>query len=351
MEDHQLVQQDTAFDTLDSMPFRLEQQNGGARGSFQPVTAAWPQRVGARLVRALRRQMLAAAGGVALGLCIGATFPFLGPISWAQALTGGLALGVTFGAIAAAGREFGRNAIGLSSFSHGKYAIAGAAPELSRERLRQAPPDRRNPLGCLLLQPASPFATAFRQFEHDLGGTRLVAFAGPSRENGATTAALCTAISAAQRGRRVIAVDCDIHRRALTLAVGAEPERDVLFAAENPLRWREALTQEPETGLDVLPAAPTTTLWRSLFEAEGFPALLEQLRLHYDLIVLDCPPALSADGAMIAKRADKCFLVATWDETPMGALNDSLRALGRMEPASASVLLNRVPTRYQLARA
>ena len=116
-------------------------------------------------------------------------------------------------------------------------------------------------------------------------------------------------------------------------------------------RWRDALCQEDESGLHIIPAAATLNPWSSLFAAPGFKELLDALKTHYDLVVLDCPPALTiADGAMIARLADKCVLVAAWDETPLSAVRNTMRALRRRSPEATGLYINRVPPKYRFGR-
>jgi Mrp family chromosome partitioning ATPase len=332
--------------------FRTQSQSAQPTGGrYRPASAPWMTRALKKFARAARRQAPVLFSLIIVGLLWGAGYHLLADARPVTAYGGGVAFGLIAGMLLGMGREFGRNAIGISSFgAKSRYAILGAAPELGAEVLRDLAPDQRTPLGCLLHQPAATFASAFRDLDAALTGKQLVAFIGAAPEEGATTTALAVAISAAQQGRRVIAVDCDMRRRSLTRAIDANPPHGLLDAADAPARWREFLVQEQETGLDVLPAALSKNPWRNLLDAGGLAALIANLREHYDLIVLDCPPALNADGAVVARSADQCVIVTTWDETPVGALNDTLRAIGRAGPQTAAVFVNRVPSRYALAR-
>lgn len=345
------MQPDAAIQARPSFTFRTETPTARPNNHYRPVSAPWFTRAIKRLARAVRRQAPVFLALTIAGLLWGAGYHLLAQVSPIAAYGSGLSFGIAAGALLGVGRELGRNAIGLSSFGRkSRYPILGAAPELTPDLLRELSPDQRTPLGCLLHQPAATFATAFRDLDATLADKQLVAFIGGAPEEGATTTALAVAVSAAQHERRVIAVDCDMRRRSLTRAIGADPVRGLLDAAEAPERWREFLIQEAESGLDVLPAARLRNPWRNLFDAAGLERLVDELREHYDLIVLDCPPALSADGSMIARMADQCVIVATWDETPVGSLNDTLRALGRAGPQTTAVFLNRVPSRYALTR-
>jgi Mrp family chromosome partitioning ATPase len=247
-------------------------------------------------------------------------------------------------------RELGRNTItSVSSLGkHRGYSVLGAAPELSTRALRQLPPDQRSPLGCLAYQPASTFATAFRDLQGNLqGGT--VAFIGALAGEGATTSALCAAASATQQGRSVILVDCDLRRRSLTRGFGMNPDVGVLEACERPEFWRQYVEQEAETGLHFMPAASPTTPWRTLIGQPGFKVLLQQLESAYDLVILDCPPALgSAEGPMIARLTQRNVIVAGWDHTPLSVVRNTMRTLKNR--ANTGVYVNRVPPGYRFGR-
>jgi Mrp family chromosome partitioning ATPase len=217
--------------------------------------------------------------------------------------------------------------------------------------LRDLPPDWRSPLGCLAFQPASPFASAFRDLQGAICDDHVVAFIAPIPNDGASTIALGAAVSAMQQGRRVVVVDCDLRRRSLTRMFGRNPAHGVLEAAERPHNWRAAIDHEHETGLAFVPAAEMENPWRGLIGAPGLVKLIEELRSAFDLVILDCPPALaSAEGRALASLADKCVVVAGWDDTTVAAIRSSIGALTMRAKASTALFINRVPASYRFGR-
>lgn len=264
-------------------------------------------------------------------------------------------IAIGFGASCAVvlARELGRNTItSLAKLGrHRGYAVLGAAPELSPAALRQLPPDARTPLGVMTQQPASAFAAAFRDLQGAVSSDGVVAIIAPSIDEGASTVAMCAAVSARQQGRRVIVLDCDLRRRSLTRAMGRDPAVGVLEAARAPESWRDFVEEEEESGLAFIPAAPLATPWGSLVGAPGFDALIQRLRSDYDLILLDCPPALgNAEGGLLARLAHRCVIVATWDGTPFSALRATMRVLRRRSRATTALFINRVPPGYRFGR-
>jgi Mrp family chromosome partitioning ATPase len=179
----------------------------------------------------------------------------------------------------------------------------------------------------------------------------MIAVIGSIPNEGASTSALGIAVSATQQGRSVLLVDCDLRRRSLTRSLLGDVEAGVLEAADRPNNWRGLIRQEAETGLHFLPAAKLKSPWSTLMGMAGLPILLDEMRKTYELVVLDCAPALgSADGATLARLADGCIVVAAWDDTPMGALKQSMRALRAREQSATGVYVNRVPPGYRFGR-
>jgi Mrp family chromosome partitioning ATPase len=304
-----------------------------------------------RIVRGVRRQLSAFVISTVLISGVALLYQYADQVRALSALPVSIAIGLAASLLITALLEFGRNTI-TSVQSLGKkrgYVVLGAAPELSPQALRALPPDWRSPLGCLAFQPASAFATAFRDLQGAISKDRLVAFIGSIPNDGSTTSALGTAVSATQQGRNVLLVDCDLRRRSLTRSLVGEVSAGVLEAADRPRDWPHLIIQEPETGLHILPAAPLKNPWASLVGAGGFATLINQLRDAYDLVILDCPPALgSADGAVLGRGADKCVLVVGWDDTSISTLREAVRALRRS--GSPTIYVNRVPRGYRFGR-
>ena len=325
--------------------FALAPPQAGQRSRPKERKSLWWGRFRRALARQTYPFLIVAISGVALG----AFYAYVTREPWENSLLLFGAAGVGASFVLSMLREMSRNTIGaLSSVPRRSgFAVIGAAPELTPDVLKSLAPDQRSPLGCLTYAPASPFAAAFRDLQDVIAANQVVAFIGAARNDGATTAALCAALSAAQQGRKVLLVDCDLRRRSLTRLLGRDPETGVLQAAENPETWADLLDHEEETGLPFIAAAKMRNPWRDLHSTKGFRDLLATLREHFDLIILDCPPAVSADGPMIARSADRSIVVAAWDETPMSALRHTMRALRARKKDATGLYVNRVPSHYR----
>lgn len=264
------------------------------------------------------------------------------------------AFGVGVGFAAALSRELSRDTIGaVSSLRRlSGFDIIGATPELARHELRALSPDLRGPRGATIYFPASPYAASIRDLTAGIGGAQIVAFCGAIPNQGATSTALCFALAAAQEGRKVVILDCDVRRRSLTRELmPEEPAVGMMEVSAKPDILPGVVEFESETGLPFIPATQLRNHWRTMLNQDGLRTALSHLRTQYDLIVLDCPPSLtSADSGLIARHADKRIVVAAWDETPVGALRATVRAFRHQPPIPTAICLNRVPRNYRLER-
>ncbi|MBN8605878.1 MAG: CpsD/CapB family tyrosine-protein kinase [Caulobacterales bacterium] len=310
-----------------------------------------PSLAGPRLARAAARQWGVVVGLTLLGAAAGFLQAYLMPASWAPYY--GAGAGLLIGLLLAGAREAWREAVGFADFRKRlPYPVLGAAPELPPRLLRALPPDRRSPLGLLAFNPAASFSTAFRDLQGALPNGSVVAFVGSLPGDGATTAALCAAVSAVQQGRQVLVIDCDLRHRALTRALGFDPDEGVLEACNNIHHWQDYIDEEEETGLHFLPAARRSNAWRNLASAQDLPMLIARARETYDLVVLDCAPAINnADTPVVARLSDKTVMVTAWDRTPLGAVRSALRAIrARVRGGGTGIYVNRVPPDARFGR-
>jgi Mrp family chromosome partitioning ATPase len=139
-------------------------------------------------------------------------------------------------------------------------------------------------------------------------GTPTLFFTGSAAGAGTTTVCLNVAVTAARQGRRVVVVDANPRRPAVAarLALCDRPGMGEVLAGTATLD--EALQETEQPGLTALTGGGTAG--NAPRAAETYRSLLRQLRLRFDLVLVDGPhwdgrPEVTAPGA----ACDAAFLV------------------------------------------
>lgn len=109
--------------------------------------------------------------------------------------------------------------------------------------------------------------------------------------------------------------------------------------------WRECLIKTSLENFDYLPSGPQPPNPSELLLNGEFSTLLEDLKEHYDYIVLDTPPiGLVTDGIMALKRADLSIYVLRATYSKKDYINNLHRTITINKLNNMSVVLNALPT-------
>jgi capsular exopolysaccharide synthesis family protein len=181
--------------------------------------------------------------------------------------------------------------------------------------------------------PRSPGSERFRLIRMALrnaaGGKlpKVLLITSPLPKDGKTTVALNLAASLSEAGKyRILLLEADLHRPAVLATLGLDWNRglsEVLQAGEAPAAVIRRI--EP---LDfyLMPAGHSSHNPSELFQAEGFSRLLQDLKAHFDSILLDCPPAFPlADVVALKAHADGVLLVARAGATPRETVRETIQ--------------------------
>ncbi len=166
---------------------------------------------------------------------------------------------------------------------------------------------------------------------------RVVAVTSAGRGEGRTTTAANLALTAAQEGRTAVLVEADLRRPSIAALLGLAPRAGLADVLEGTAELGQAVVRVG--GLSVLCAGAARDPGAALRSPRA-PAVMEQLRAAYELVVLDAPPALAlADGDRVASAADAALLVVRARATPREVVRLAIEALGER---CAGVVLNGV---------
>ncbi len=178
--------------------------------------------------------------------------------------------------------------------------------------------------------PAGLMAESFRQLrtalltQMDRRGYKTLGVASPQPECGTSSVASNLAMSLAYIGRKVLLLDANLRRPNQHYIFGLAQQPGLVEVLRGTASAEAVIFHKVEPNVDILPAGDVRDVPPEMLEGAAFRGLISQLERTYDLIIIDCPPALLAsDCQMLAKHVDAFLLV-------LRAMEDKRSMVGRM---------------------
>ena len=146
--------------------------------------------------------------------------------------------------------------------------------------------------------------------------------------------------------KKVILVDLDMRKARVHLPFKAtDTSRGVSTVLIRKNTWKETVLSTPVPGLDYLPSGPHPPNPSELLLHGAFTDLLEDLKKHYDVIIIDTPPVgLVTDGIMAMKNADVSLYVFRANYSRKEFLHNLQRIISINKFSNITTLLNAVTT-------
>lgn len=152
-------------------------------------------------------------------------------------------------------------------------------------------------------------------------GQQVILFSSTQPGEGKSFVAGNTAASLAFLGKKVLIVGMDIRKPGLNkvfrLSNRAVGITNYLSDPEHTTLLDTIQHSDISPNLDILPGGPVPPNPTELVAREHLDHAIEELKKHYDYIILDTAPiAMIADTAIISRVADMCVYVCRADVTP-----------------------------------
>lgn len=157
----------------------------------------------------------------------------------------------------------------------------------------------------------------------------------------------------ARHGRRTLLIDCDLRRPTIHRHFGIENNSGLLTWFEAGAPFDDLLPENPHLGvtkvgenLDFLRSGGRSRTPTEFLESAAFSQLLEKLKKHYDLIVVDSPPlGAVSDALLIAERTDEVLYVCRFNRAMRKHIKLYIKALRAGKNELLGVVLNGLTAR------
>ena len=144
------------------------------------------------------------------------------------------------------------------------------------------------------------------------GGPRIILVTSCIPGEGKTTLTMDLAVAFAQHNKKVIVIEADMRRPRIKHVMDVPSKAGLSNVLAGSLTSDEAILHGVHVAmLDVLPAGPRPPMPSEILGSAAFDELLEELRLQYDIVLIDSPPALLVtDAVAMSAKTDAVLWVA-----------------------------------------
>jgi polysaccharide biosynthesis transport protein len=162
---------------------------------------------------------------------------------------------------------------------------------------------------------------------------QAIGFTSSTSQEGKSSIVRHLGICAAEMGRQVLLIDGDLRKPELHSRLNLTNQRGLSSIIADQIPWNEVVQTTAYPGLSVLTAGATPANSVALLDSPKMRQLMAQLRDHYDLIIMDLPPAIGlTDSLAAAHYLDGLVFVVALNQTKADVLKLGIDALGSHPP-------------------
>ena len=209
--------------------------------------------------------------------------------------------------------------------------------------------------------PKSSFAEAIKLIKTNIVfssiGTRFKTILMTSPESGDGKSFLVANLASAfaQEGKRVLVIDADLrkgrqhkifglkhnHAGYSNLILSIAQDQSIIFSGLDTKIF-SYVKETPVKGVSLLQSGPTPPNPLELLSSEPNKIVLEHLKKYYDVIFIDCPPALGlSDALVMSKYSDVNIVTISNAKTKIDQLEDVKKNFERVNSKITGVVINK----------
>lgn len=180
--------------------------------------------------------------------------------------------------------------------------------------------------------------------EKELSSLKTLMVASAGTNDGKSTLVAGLAVSIAQLGRSILIVDCDLRQPQQHKTFNLSNTVGLMSVLKKQITVREAIqiTDIPE--VFVLTSGPLGDNPTELLSSPSMADMLQELRDHFDMILLDTPPIIPvADAAVLAPMTDGVLQIVRCGHSSEEGVLSTFGQIGEVRGQTLGIVLNDVP--------
>lgn len=203
------------------------------------------------------------------------------------------------------------------------------------------------------VNPKSIFSEAIKTIRTNLAFSMIdkemktILLTSPQSGDGKSFITANLAVAYAQEDKKVLIVDCDLRKgrqheifEVMNLTSGGYS--NLILNYKEDTKLDKYIVSTSNKNIDLLPTGPTPPNPVELLASESNQKLMKNLREHYDVILLDCPPVLGLSDTMImTKYSDANLIVVSSRKTKVESLDKAKKVFEQAKANITGVIINR----------
>ena len=165
--------------------------------------------------------------------------------------------------------------------------------------------------------------------------------------DGKTTVVANLAAVFGQSGKRTLLIDADMRRPGMTPMFGLKGPQGLSTLLREKAPIEEVIEAHLQRGmaesLDVIPSGPRPGNPTELLSGGRLAELLAWAEIHYDQILIDSPPALVSDTAIIGRLVDGVLLVVLPEKNRRRVVIRAMESFPALGIKVHGIVVNRMP--------
>ena len=180
---------------------------------------------------------------------------------------------------------------------------------------------------------------------------KVILNTSPEAGDGKSFISANLAAAYAQEGKKVLIIDCDLRRGRQHNIFGVENPTDggysnLILNYKEEIKMSRYIVSTKVKNIDLIPTGPTPPNPIELLSSRSNGELIDTLKKHYDIIILDSPPVLGiSDTSVLLKYSDANLVVVSSGKTQYELLERCKKAFETANSKITGVVINKANVR------
>lgn len=207
-----------------------------------------------------------------------------------------------------------------------------------------------------LINPSSPISEVYKTLRTNIhfssidSPLKAIMITSAVKGEGKTTTVCNLAVAYAQEGKRVLLMDCDLRSPSMHEMFSQSNRAGLTNILANQNQWQEVVRDTTIDTLSLLTSGPIPPNPAELLGSPRMEALMEELRDHYDMILIDVPPVLAVtDSLVMSALCDGVVLVVVAGKVDKELVKKAKASLEHVNARLIGAVFNRISRKERKA--